>query len=70
LLEATVVVATKPDGDEGWARIAPDEARRLGVGGVALLLVRPDGHVGLRADHDHVTGLSAYCSLLASGAVR
>jgi 2-polyprenyl-6-methoxyphenol hydroxylase-like FAD-dependent oxidoreductase len=70
LLEATVVVATKPDGDEGWARIAPDEARRLGVDGVALLLVRPDGHVGLRADHDHVTGLSAYCSLLASGAVR
>ena len=32
-----------------------------------LLVVRPDGHVGLRADRDHLEALAAYHSLLASG---
>ena len=29
-------------------------------------LVRPDGHVGLRADHDHLEALAAYQWLLVS----
>ena len=30
-------------------------------------LIRPDGHVGLRADRNHVEGLAAYDALLRSG---
>ncbi len=32
----------------------------LGIAGVTLLAVRPDGYVGLRADDDHVAALGAY----------
>jgi len=50
-----------------WARLAPEAAQRLGVAGIALLVVRPDGHVGLRADRDHVTALASYRTRLESG---
>jgi hypothetical protein len=39
----------------------------LGIGEVTLLVVRPDGHVGLRADRDHLKALAAYQALLVSG---
>jgi hypothetical protein len=39
----------------------------LGIRDVTLLVVRPDGHVGLRADCDHLEALAAYQALLASG---
>jgi hypothetical protein len=45
----------------------PQAAERLGVDAVTLLVVRPDGHVGLRADHDHVAAVAAYQKLLESG---
>ena len=35
-------------------------AAQLGVEGITLLAVRPDGYVGLRADADHVDALAAY----------
>jgi 2-polyprenyl-6-methoxyphenol hydroxylase-like FAD-dependent oxidoreductase len=35
-------------------------AERLGVDGATLLAVRPDGYVGLRADHDHLGALERY----------
>jgi 2-polyprenyl-6-methoxyphenol hydroxylase-like FAD-dependent oxidoreductase len=50
LIEATVVLT--PDG--------------AGVDEVTLLVVRPDGHIGLVADHDHITALAAYQSLVGS----
>jgi hypothetical protein len=34
------------------------------VDGVTLFVIRPDGHVGLRADRDHVSALNRYQSLL------
>ena len=34
---------------------------------VTLLVVRPDGHVGLRADREHPAALAAYQSRLRSG---
>ena len=48
------------------ALLAPEGAAQLGVTAATLLVVRPDGHVGLRADRDHVEALAAYQSLLAS----
>ena len=35
-------------------------AAQLGIAEVTLLVVRPDGHVGLRADREHVAALAAY----------
>jgi 2-polyprenyl-6-methoxyphenol hydroxylase-like FAD-dependent oxidoreductase len=66
LVEATIVLATRPDGHDAWARLDANAADRLGVEAITLLLVRPDGHVGLRADHDHLNALAAYQALLAS----
>ena len=33
----------------------------------AAVLIRPDGHVGLRADRNHIEALTAYHALLVSG---
>jgi hypothetical protein len=66
LAEATIVLAAGPDRPDAWARLDANAADRLGIAGVTLLLVRPDGHVGLRADHDHLEALAAYQALVAS----
>jgi hypothetical protein len=39
----------------------------LGIDGITLLVIRPDGHVGLRADRNHIEALMAYHALLVSG---
>jgi 2-polyprenyl-6-methoxyphenol hydroxylase-like FAD-dependent oxidoreductase len=67
LIEATIVLTTRSDDQHSCARIAPAAADRLGIGEVTLLVIRPDGHVGLRADRDHLETLTAYQSRLASG---
>jgi len=38
----------------------------LGIGEFTLLVIRPDGHVGLRSDGDPVDDLAAYQRLLVS----
>jgi hypothetical protein len=67
LIEATSVLTTRSGNGHAWARLAPAAADQLGIGEVSLLVVRPDGHVGLRADRDHLEALAAYHALLASG---
>ncbi len=47
-------------GGPGVASLSADDAARLGISGMTLLVVRPDGHVGLRADSAHETALTAY----------
>lgn len=44
----------------GLASLSAADAARLGIEGVTLLVVRPDGHVGLRADGGHEGALRAY----------
>jgi hypothetical protein len=39
----------------------------LGIGETTLLVIRPDGHVGLRADNNHIEALAAYHAQLVSG---
>jgi 2-polyprenyl-6-methoxyphenol hydroxylase-like FAD-dependent oxidoreductase len=39
---------------------SPDLPTALGIADLTLLVVRPDGHVGLRADRDHVAMVVAY----------
>ena len=67
VIEASVVVTAGPDEQKSSARLAPAAAEQLGVGGITLLVIRPDGHVGLRADRDHLKALAAYEKLLVSG---
>lgn len=67
LIEATVVLTARSDARRKWAMLTPAAAGQLGIGDIALLVIRPDGHVGLRADRDHLRALAAYGSLLTSG---
>ena len=45
---------------------SPDLATALGISDITLLVVRPDGHVGLRADQNHLAALKSYQVRLAS----
>jgi len=67
IVEAVVVAATRADGRSFWASIDSGTAELLGVDGVTLLVVRPDGYVGLRADRDHLEALAGYRQCLGSG---
>jgi hypothetical protein len=67
LVEATMVLTTRSGNSHQWAALAPNAAEQLGIADVSLFVVRPDGHVGLRADHDHLEALAAYHARLASG---
>jgi hypothetical protein len=67
LIEGTVVLTERPDHQKSCAQLAPTAADQLGIGELTLLVIRPDGHVGLRADRDHLAALAAYHALLVSG---
>lgn len=60
LIEGTIVLTACCDASHPCARLTPEAAERLGVSEVTLLVIRPDGHVGLRADREHVRAWAAY----------
>ncbi len=67
LFEAAVAFGTRgelPDQDRGSQLAAAD---LLGVEGITLLVARPDGYIGLRADRDHVSALERYRALVHTG---
>ncbi|WP_159350466.1 FAD-dependent monooxygenase [Roseomonas harenae] len=64
LIDAVVVLTARSDGQSPHTRLAIAAAEQLGVGEITLLVVRPDGYVGLRTDRDHTEALSAYLALL------
>ena len=61
------MLTTRPGDQTPCARLGSEAAGQLGIGEITLLVIRPDGHVGLRADRNHVEGLAAYDALLRSG---
>jgi 2-polyprenyl-6-methoxyphenol hydroxylase-like FAD-dependent oxidoreductase len=65
--ETAIVLSAQPGlpGHIGQFEIAT--AKLLGVQGITLLAVRPDGHIGLRADRDHLNAMSRYHHLLRAG---
>jgi 2-polyprenyl-6-methoxyphenol hydroxylase-like FAD-dependent oxidoreductase len=67
IIEATIVLTAGSRDHNPCARLAPAAADRLGIGEITLLVIRPDGHVGLRADRDHIEALAAYHALLHVG---
>jgi FAD binding domain len=67
LFEAAITLGT----DSGLAvqigHLGPVSADLLGVKGITLFAVRPDGYIGLRADRDHLSALDRYRTLLHAG---
>jgi 2-polyprenyl-6-methoxyphenol hydroxylase-like FAD-dependent oxidoreductase len=66
IIETTFVLTTRPNGQNAYARLTPAVADQLGISEITLLVIRPDGHVGLRADRNHIGALAAYHTLLVS----
>ncbi len=64
VIDAAIVVSAIPSEERAYARLESGAAAQLGVGGVTLLVMRPDGHVGLRADRRHGEVLAAYLEKL------
>lgn len=65
IIADTVVLSVRADDRQIAASLARDAAAQLGIDAVTLLVVRPDGHIGLRADRDHGDAVAAYQALLA-----
>jgi hypothetical protein len=63
LVEVTVT-AFAADPDHRGIRLDASGVPLLDVERVTLFVIRPDGHVGLRADRDHVSALNRYQALL------
>jgi 2-polyprenyl-6-methoxyphenol hydroxylase-like FAD-dependent oxidoreductase len=66
-VEEIVVLSAAGEQAGGHTQLPPAAAEVLGIGEMTLLVVRPDGHVGLRAERDHVAALASYFSRLTSG---
>lgn len=64
LVDAAFALATDPDEAAAVGSLDLEDAERLGVGEATLLAVRPDGHVGLRAEASHIAELRRYVELL------
>jgi hypothetical protein len=67
IIEEVVVIATGADDQSPYARVTASAAEQLGIGESTLLVIRPDGYIGLRSDRNHVEDLTAYQQLLVSG---
>ncbi len=65
LFDAAFAFATVPEPPVPAGVIDPAAADALGVSGLALLAVRPDRHIGFRADRADTDGLQRYGELLA-----
>lgn len=67
LFEAAIALSTQPEPPAQIGRLEPVGADLLGVRGTTLLVVRPDGYIGLRSDGDHVSALERYRKLVHAG---
>ena len=67
VIEATFALLVRSDDQDSCGRLAPAAAQQLGIDEITLFVIRPDGHIGLRADRDHLDSLAAYDALLMSG---
>ncbi|MEN4921919.1 FAD-dependent monooxygenase [Achromobacter spanius] len=66
IIEVVVAVTANSGVSDVDGYLEPATAERLGVRDVVLLVIRADGHVGLRAERRHAESLSAYIALLRS----
>lgn len=64
--DAVVAFGAQRDLPEGIGYLESGAAEMLGCMGTTLLVVRPDGYVGMRSDGDHPTALDRYHTLITS----
>lgn len=64
IIETTVAFNSQPGVPGLDGCMQPPMAERLGVADLTLLLGRADGHIGLRADTDHVARVGSYVDQL------
>jgi 2-polyprenyl-6-methoxyphenol hydroxylase-like FAD-dependent oxidoreductase len=64
VIEESFALTALPGDGDGHGRLDPSAAAGLGVEAITLIVVRPDGHVGLRADTNHAEALAAYAARL------
>jgi 2-polyprenyl-6-methoxyphenol hydroxylase-like FAD-dependent oxidoreductase len=60
MLDAVLALGIGEHPTESAGYIEPSAADLLDVDGITLFAVRPDGYIGLRADHDHLAALARY----------
>jgi hypothetical protein len=66
LVDAAIAISVDDDGR--GVRLDEPAAAEPGIGGLTLLVVCRDGHLGHRADHDHVTAPAGFQSQLVAPA--
>jgi len=59
-IDETILVMTHADPEGKIPRMTPGAAERLGIRDTTLLVIRPDLHIGLRAERDHAKALDRY----------
>ena len=64
MLDAVIALGIGEHPSEAAAHIEPSAAALLAVDEITLFAVRPDGYIGLRADHDHLAALARYQALV------
>src|SRR6185437_5345723 len=64
LFEAAASLSTRTDLPVHIGQLDSSATRLLGVDGVTLLAMRPDGYIGLRSDQDHLAALARYRALV------
>ena len=67
VFEAAIALAAQPGLPGHVGQFDLTAAKVLGVQGITLLAMRPDGYIGLRADRDHLNAMSRYHHLLRAG---
>jgi hypothetical protein len=67
MFESAVTLATCSGASGRTSHLKPDAADRLGIKGMTLLAMRPDGYVGLRSDSDHLAAVERYQRLIQAG---
>jgi hypothetical protein len=67
LFETAVALGSNPELPVQIGQLQPAAADLLGIKGTTLLVVRPDGYVGLRSDRNHLDALESYRALVHSG---
>jgi 2-polyprenyl-6-methoxyphenol hydroxylase-like FAD-dependent oxidoreductase len=67
IIEDIVIIVAAFNPHSPYARISAAAAAELGVGEITVLVIRPDGHVGLRSDCNHADDIMRYQQLLVSG---
>jgi 2-polyprenyl-6-methoxyphenol hydroxylase-like FAD-dependent oxidoreductase len=69
LFDRVIALSADPAGREPLGLLEPSAADALGVDGLTVLAIRPDGHIGLRIDGADLAPLQSYVDRVRGGGV-